>query len=160
MNFLADHIRMIGFSAFLCCFGGMLLWVNGTNLWQILRSGGLPAFSLSVTGLFLLWSLVYGLDGILLALLFLQSYPFRCGNLLTSFSICCGIYLLQLVWYAVFFCTHLVFFSFIILLISLVLTIVLFLMPRQSFLLFRFLLILILLVELYFIYFNLTFCLG
>lgn len=158
--FLADHIRMIFFSAFVCCFGGMLLWVNGTNLWQILRTGNLPSFSLSVTGLFLLWSFVYGLNGIMLSLLLLQSHS-RCrSNLLTSFTVCCGIYLLHLVWYAVFFCTHLIFFACVILLASFLLTIVLFLLNRHGFLLLRFLLILIFLVELYFIYFNLTFCLG
>ena len=160
LNFLAEHIRMIFFSAFLCSFGGMLLWVNGTNLWQILRTGNLPPFSLSVTGLFLLWSFVYGLTGILLALLFLQSQNRCCNNLLASLAICSGIYLLHLVWYAVFLCTHLVFFACVILLASIFLTIVLFILTRQDFLLFRFLLILIFLVELYFIYFNLTFCLG
>jgi hypothetical protein len=160
LDFLAKHIRMIFFSAFICCFGGMLLWVNGTNLWQVLRSGSQPSFSLSVTGLFLLWSFIYGLTGILLSLLFLQGKIRCCNDPLTSFAICSGIYLLHLVWYAVFFCTHLVLFACMILLVSFFLTIVLFLLNRHGFLLFRFLLILIFLVELYFIYFNLTFCLG
>ena len=160
-DFLIAHSGMIGFSAFVCCFGGILLWVNGTNIWHILRSGALPSDAVSVTRIFLLWLLTYGLCGTSLALLLLQGRLFCRNNLfLTAFSVCCAIYLLQLVWYAVFFCTHLLFFALFILSLAFLLTILLFFLVRHSFLLLRLLLLAITLVELYFIYFNLTFYLG
>ncbi len=159
LNFLIAHIGMIGFSAFLCCFGGILLWVNGTNIWHILRMGHLPGGSVSVTGIFLIWLLTYGLCGMVLAIL-LQSRTCRNNTALAAFSICCGIYLLQLIWYVIFFCTHLIFFAFFILLTAFLLSITLFYLLRHSFFLLKILLITITLVELYFIYFNLTFYLG
>ncbi len=160
LNFLITHIGIIGFSAFLCCFGGILLWVNGTNIWHILRAEHIPDFSVSVTGIFLIWLFTYGLCGMVLALILLQSRTCRNAVPLIAFSVCCGIYLLQLVWYAVFFCTHLLFFAFIVLLTAFLMTIILFFLIRHSFVLLKFLLIAITLVELYFIYFNLTFYLG
>ncbi len=160
-DFLVAHIGMIGFSAFICCFGGILLWVNGTNIWHILRTGPLPSGSISVTWIFLLWLLTYGLCGTSLALLILQGRVFCRNNLaLTAFSVCCAVYLLQLVWYAVFFCTHLFFFALFIHMLAFLLTILLIFLVRHSFMLLKVLLIAITLVELYFIYFNLTFYLG
>ena len=159
-DYLITHIGMIGFSAFVCCFGGILLWVNGSNLWHILRSGHLTSGSVSVTWIFLLWLLTYGLCGTSLALILLQGKI--CGNnlALTAFSVCCAIYLLQLVWYAVFFCTHLLFFALFLLILTFLMTILLFFLVRHSFFLLKVLLLTMTLVELYFIYFNLTFYLG
>lgn len=160
LNYLAENIGIIGLSAFLCCFGGILLWVDGTNIWHVMRSGYPGGSFASVTGMFLLSLLTYGLCGTVLALILLQSRMCRCRSALTAFSAGCVIYLLQLVWYAVFFCTHLVFFAFFVLLAVFLLTIVLFILLRHGFLMFRLLTVLIALVELYFIYFNFTFCLG
>jgi len=159
LNYLAENIGTIGLSAFLCCFGGILLWVDGTNIWHVMRSGP-HAGTASVTGVFLLWLLTYGLCGTVLALILLQSRTARCGCALTAFAAGCTVYLLQLVWYAVFFCTHLVIFAFFILLTAFLLTFVLFFLVRHSFLTLKALLLAITLVELYFIYFNLTFYLG
>lgn len=160
LDYLVGNIGMIGLSAFLCCFGGILLWVDGTNIWHVMRSGHLPVGSASVTGMFLLWLLTYGLCGTVLALILLQSRTVRGGIALIAFSVGCVIYLLQLVWYAVFFCTHLIFFAFFILLVVLLLTLALLVLVRHSFLVLKVLLLAITLVELYFIYFNLTFYLG
>lgn len=160
INFLSVHIGMIGFSAFLCCFGGILLWVNGTGLWRILHTGQYLSGSASVTGIFLLWLFTYGLCGTSQALLLLRSRFCRNSRGLTEFSVCCVIYLLQLVWYAVFFCSHLLFFAFIILLLTFLLTLILLFLVRKGFLLLKLLLVTMTLVELYFIYFNLTFYLG
>ena len=160
LNYLVCNIGSIGLSAFLCCFGGILLWVDGTNIWYVIRSEHRTGDISSVTAMFLLWLLAYGLCGAVLALILLHGRTVRCGNVLTAFAVCCMIYLLQLVWYAVFFCTHLVFLAFCILLAAGALTFALFFLLRRSFLIFRVLLLLIALVELYFIYFNFTFCLG
>jgi len=167
LNYLINNAAKIGTAAFLCCFGGILLWVDGTNLWCVMRSGRLPRGSMPVTGMFLLWLLAYGLCGMLLGLILLQSREpcFRKGRgdarlLLTAFAAGCTLYLLMLTWYAVFFCTHLVLFALVLLLTALLLTLTMFLLLRRGLLLFRIVLLLITLVEFYFIYFNFTFCLG
>lgn len=160
LGYLINNSAKIGLAAFLCCFGGILLWVNGTNIWYVMNSFHMPKFSVSVTGLFLLWLLTYGLCGVVLALILLQSRTCRNNTALTAFSICCGIYLLMLVWYAVFFCTHLTIFAFFVLLITFFLTVILFFRIRYSLMTVKILLVIMTVVELYFIYFNLTFFLA
>lgn len=157
LNYLAYNFGKIGFAAFICCFMGILLWVNGTNIWYILQSRKPSGFSLSVTGMFLLWLLVYGLCGVALALIFLLG---QCKNSLIAFSAGCMIYILQLSWYAIFFCTSLFIFAFFILLTAFLLTIFLFFLVRHGSFILRAVLAMIALVELYFIYFNLTFYLS
>lgn len=158
VRFVVGNIAKIGLSAFVCCFGGILLWVNGTNLWHIMNSFHLPKYSVSVTGVFLLWLLTYGFCGIVLALILIQSR--NCPNstaALAAFSLGCGVYLLMLVWYAIFFCTHLTMFAVLILLAAFLLTAALFFIVRRGLMVLKLLLFLIAIVEIYFIYFNLTF---
>ena len=144
----------------MCCFGGLLLWVNGSNIWYVMRVFHLPEHTVSVTGLFLLWLTAYGLCGAVLAMIFLRRRNCRNGTALPAFSVCCGIYLLMLVWYAVFFCTSLTLFAFLILTVTVLLTVLLFILLRYDLLTVRILLGLMTLVELYFIYFNFTFFLA
>lgn len=160
LNYMAYNFRKIGLSAFVCCFMGILLWVNGTNILYVLRSKTINGFSASVTGTFLLWLLAYGLCGVALSLIFLLGQTGQCKTLLIAFSVCCMIYLLQLAWYAVFFCTPLLIFAFIILLSAFLLTILLFFLVRHSFVILKIIIVTVALVELYFIYFNLTFYLS
>ena len=146
-------------SAFVCCFGGILLWVNGTNLWYVMSSFRTPKYSVSVTGAFLLWLVAYALCGAVLALILSCGMSVgRCrpGSALTAFAMCCGVYLLMLVWYAIFFCTHLTLFALILLLSVLALTIAVFCMIRHGLMTLKLLLFGIAAVELYFIYFNIS----
>lgn len=160
LNYMAYNFGKIGLSAFICCFMGILLWVNGTNILYVLRSKTINGFSASVTGTFLLWLVAYGLCGAALSLIFLLGQTRQCKNLLIAFSVCCMIYLLQLAWYAVFFCTSLLIFAFIILFTAFLLTILLFFLVRHSFVILKIIIVTVALVELYFIYFNLTFYLS
>lgn len=162
LNYLVCNIGKIGLSAFICCFGGILLWVDGTNIWHILRSGfgGTSDSSASVIAYFLLWLLTYGLCGAVLAILLQYGQSVGSSGPFIAFSAGCAMYLFQLVWYALFFCTSLVVFAFFILLTAFLLTCFLIFLARHGAWILKLMLILIALVELYFIYFNLTFYLS
>jgi len=148
LAFLANHLAALGFSAFICCFGGILLWVNGTNIWHIYSTGNTP----SVTGIFLISLLSYGICGILLALFLLSGQICRSAAALNAFTVSSMIYLLLLMWYVLFFCTHLTFFSLILLILTILLTLLLFFKRSCTGLIVRFLLSILLLTELYFLY--------
>ncbi len=158
--FLGEHIPKILTAAFLCSCGGILLWVNGTNLWQILNSR-ITKFSVPITGAFLLCLLSYALCGVILALLLTagMTIGFSCGkrtagNLLSAFSLTCAVYLLLLVWYAIFFCTHLTFFALILLSLAFFGTILIFLLMRHNLLTLKLPLLLLFAIELYFLCIN------
>lgn len=159
IGFLGEHMMKILVSAFVCCFGGILLWVNGTNLWYVMNSFRTPKYSVSVTGAFFLWLIAYALCGAVLALILSMGMNIcRCRSVhaLTAFALGCGVYLLMLVWYAVFFCTHLTLFALILLISLLILTAALFCLVRRSLLILKVLLLGIVVVELYFLYFNIS----
>lgn len=116
---LTNHIAVIGLGAFLCVMGGILLWVNGGSGWFVLQSfGGRGPHSLTIV--FLIWLFAYALCGIRLAVRWAadgcterERRRAFIGFLLTALA-----YLLDLVWYALFFCTRLTLFSLIVLLIA------------------------------------------
>jgi len=155
--FLTKHFTVLGFSAFICCFGGILLWVNGTNIWHIYNSihrqdNMIP----SVTGIFVISLLVYGICGLLLALFLLYGINSCTSAALIAFSLNSLIYLFILIWYVLFFCTHLTFFSLILLVLTLLLTVLLLCRIHCGLILVRCLLTAVLLAELYFLYINIT----
>ncbi len=124
MCFLIEHFRLAGLCAFLCCMGGILLWVSGGSNAYWLRGGPVP-----IGGLFFLWLLIYGLTGLLLACLLLGER--RCAAL----GLCTGAYVLMLCWYAVYFCTRLVMFSGLLLLLCMICYGMIFAVVRRGFLL-------------------------
>lgn len=162
LSFIIKNIGLIGFSAFICAFFGIILWVNGNNIWYITKMCILPEHSPDVTGIFIIWLAAYGLCGAVMALVFLQS---RCCaarmTLMTRmtvapFAIASAVYLFCLIWYALFFNTSLTIFAFVILFLAFLMTIAVLILMRHGFAALKIALILIATVELYFIYFSLS----
>lgn len=129
--FLIEHFRLTGLCAFMCCMGGILLWVSGGSNVYYLRGAHIP-----IGVLFLLWLLVYGLTGVLMACILLTETSCCRGNrggiLL---GLCAAAYVFMLCWYAVYFCTRLVLFSGILLILSVLCLGTIFVIMRTGFLL-------------------------
>lgn len=161
LNCLISHITVIGLGAFLCAIGGILLWVNGGSGWYVLNSVSAARNSSSLTGVFLVWLVVYALYGVRLALIGIgegiscrdQRHAFV-GFCLTSLA-----YLLDLIWYALFFCTRLTWFALIILLISVLIELLLICMSRKWMLIGLAVNIIVLLAEISFVCFTVSFLL-
>lgn len=154
LAFLSEHLTALGFSAFICCFGGILLWVNGTNIWHIYNLMYLPDNTISVTGIFLISLGIYGICGILLALFLICGQIYRTSSALLAFTFSSLIYLFMLIWYVLFFCTHLTFFALILLILTILLSVLLFLKISCDFIIVRCLLTAIFVAELYFFYIH------
>lgn len=92
--------------------GGILLWVSGGSTAYYIRNTGMP-----VGVLFLLWLMIYGLTGIVMACILLTGCSCG-GNGGVPAAMCGGAYVLMLCWYAVYCCTRLVLFSGILLVLS------------------------------------------
>ena len=162
LDFIVKNIALIALSAFLCAMGGIILWISGGSTWYLLRLGENGKNALSLALVFVIWFLVYGLCGALIALFGLFSRNSCRGgsvnskNGFTSFCLILGAYLLMLLWYVTFFCTRLVILPAILLVISVaVLGITLFI-SRKTFFLISVIIILIELVHIYYIYFTLS----
>lgn len=59
-------VRFLGLilgAAFVFAFVGTLLWINGRGAWFVMRYSVLPSFACSLTWLYCLWLVVYGLLG-------------------------------------------------------------------------------------------------
>lgn len=159
--YLGNHVPKILTSAFLCSIGGILLWVNGTNLWYVLYSRT-SEVTISILWTFFLCLLTYALCGANLAFLLtvgisLCSSNKHTGDIFIAFALQSAIYLLLLTWYVIFFCTHLSAFALILLLLIFVFTVVVFLLVRHWFLTLKFLLVLLAGIELYFLIVNFRF---
>lgn len=119
-----DNIALIGLAAFFCCMGGILLWVSGGSTWYIMNILHKPEYSLSLSGVFIAWLIVYGLLGTSLALVWIIS---RGGGsvkiCLATFGLISMSYLLCLTWYTAFCCTRLSVFAAILLIIAAVMNI-------------------------------------
>ncbi len=120
LSFLIENAAVLGLGAFLCCAGGILLWVNGGSGGYFLRR---PWSGIGLTAAFLLWLSVYGLSGASLSMILLaeRARLFRGNGAVTAFVLTSASYLLSLIWYALFFCTRLHLFAGILLALSLVL---------------------------------------
>lgn len=130
--FLIEHFRFTGLCVFLCCMGGILLWVSGGSNHYHIRGAHVP-----VGVLFLIWLLIYGLTGVLLACILLTESN-RCttpGRRIRSgflTGLCAAAYMFMLSWYAVYFCTRLILFSWILLTLSVILFGVIFVVMRTG----------------------------
>ncbi len=139
VGFLIEHYRLTGLCAFLCCMGGILLWVSGGSNLYWLRGAKIP-----IGVLFLLWLLIYGLTGVLLACILLTEAsgcrrPMH-GGILTG--LCAAAYVFMLSWYAVYFCTRLVLFSGILLILSVISLGIIFVVMRTGMILAKVMIIL------------------
>lgn len=135
--FLIGQFRITGLCAFLCCMGGILLWVSGGSNIYWMRGGG------SIGGLFFLWLLIYGLTGVLMACILLSEgslCPKSHGGVLLA--LCGAAYVLMLCWYAVYFCTRLTLFSGILLILSILCIGAILVIMRKGFLLAKLVLLL------------------
>ena len=129
---MAEHFRFTGLCVFLCCMGGVLLWVSGGSNYYYIRG---PHGSVGL--LFLLWLVIYALTGLVLACILLTESN-RCvshsrrirSGILTG--LCVTSYLFMLCWYAVYFCTRLVLFSGILLTVTMILFVTIFVVMRTG----------------------------
>ncbi|MBQ8185424.1 MAG: hypothetical protein IJ037_00965 [Clostridia bacterium] len=132
--FLIGHYKTAGLCAFLCCMGGVLLWVSGGSWMYHVRPYTVP-----IGVMFLLWLTVYGFTGLLMAVLLLSGRC-RCGK---GSALTAAAYVCMLCWYAVFFCTPLTFFAGLLLSLSVILLGIVFLTEKRSMLTVKILIFLI-----------------
>lgn len=161
LNCFTDHIAVIGLGAFLCAIGGILLWINGGSCWYILKSVSGADHTRSITGVFIVWLVVYAIYGIRLALIGVGE-GVLCLNSKKTFTLFCltsFAYLLDLVWYALFFCTRLTVFALIILLFSLTVNLLVICLSKRRMILHTALNIVVLLAQVSFIWFTVSFIL-
>ncbi len=164
LKFIGENIPVILLGAFVCCIGGILLWVSGGSGWYyVYASRGRPIPSLAL--MFLVWFVIYGLCGIVMSLACLydrtslaESCPGKMMGMKAAFLGGAG-YLMMLSWYAVFFCTRLILFSSALLILSFICYGAILFILKKRFLLLTIALILIETVQLGFICFNFSFCL-
>lgn len=115
--FVGENIPVLGLGAFICCIGGVFLWVGGDSSWYYAKALH-NEHSIPLGVIFTVWLLTYGMTGFVLAMSCLSEKlcsP-KCGmkaSVLGGFA-----YLLMLMWYAVSFCTRLAFFGIILLILS------------------------------------------
>lgn len=156
MHAVSANIKLILLGAFLCAVGGVLLWINGGSTWYFLRSASQIHAGLSLSGVFVAWLITYGLTGAMLALVWSSGRYRLCGCRvsLCSFGLISAVYLLMLVWYALFFCTRLFIFSLVILSLSVVLCAMALILLRKTMVLIWMIGIMIEAIQIYFIYFS------
>jgi len=156
MKIIGENIPLVGLSAFLCCVGGILLWVSGGSSWFIMRVGVGSEPTLSLVGAFVMWLICYGLVGVLLALIGIicKSGILRDKRCVRAFALVMLSYLLMLSWYAVFFCTRLTVFPLILLACSVLLLGTVFILMRRTLYLLLAIIIIIEVFQIYFIIFS------
>ncbi len=156
-SFVVSNLPLIGVFAFLSSIGGVLLWVNGGSAWYIMQSMR-NRESLSLGGAFILWLFVYALIGAVMAIIFKagKSCSTPSKSQFIAFCLISAVYILTLAWYAVFFCTRLMLFSAILLMISIFLCAVVFIIMRKALLLLNLFIVLIESAQIYFLYLNIS----
>ncbi len=154
--FVGENIPVLGLGAFICCIGGVFLWVGGDSSWYYAKALH-NEHSIPLGVIFTIWLLTYGMTGFVLAMSCLSEKlcsP-KCGmkaSVLGGFA-----YLLMLMWYAVSFCTRLAFFGIILLILSILLLGITFVALRKTFFITLVLIILIEVVQIYFLCFSISF---
>ena len=118
LEYTACSIAGISAAVFLCAMGGILLWVNGGSGWYIMNSFVHRRMPLTV--IFLTWLTVYALYGFRLAV---RRFSFCDSRRTLLQGAVCLAYILDLVWYALFFCTRLWALALVVIAVSLFLNI-------------------------------------
>ena len=154
MHFLSENAAPIALSAFLFAVGGVLLWINGGSSWYIIRMTGNTSPQMSV--IFSVWLITYSLIGAAAAMIWIINRRGRdCRkNALPLFCLAVISYLFMLTWYALFFCTRLVIFSAIILILSCISDVMLFIFMRRTMVLFSVIMVTVTAVQTYFLWFT------
>lgn len=154
IRFLTGGLRAIILAAFLCALGGVILWINGGSAWYFIRASGgsTPPISL----IFSVWVFAYALCGGAAAMIWLVYRRGKCSvsHALPCFGLSLVSYLFMLIWYALFFCTRLTVFAAIILILSVLIDFLLVFLMRKTLIIFSFLMIVIILVQVFFICFS------
>ena len=118
LEYIGGNITGVSASVFLCAMGGILVWVNGGSGWYVLST--LHGRMLPLSLIFLSWLFTYALYGFRLAMRVFCKTD-RCY--LSVQGRVCLAYLLDLVWYAIFFCTRMSMLALVVILTSAVLNI-------------------------------------
>ena len=101
--FVGENIPVLGLGAFICCIGGVFLWVGGDSSWYYAKALH-NEHSIPLGVIFTVWLLTYGMTGFVLAMSCLSEKlcsP-KCGmkaSVLGGFA-----YLLMLMWYEFLSC--------------------------------------------------------
>ncbi len=151
---IGNNIPVLGLGAFVCCIGGVFLWVGGdASLYYIktLNSEKLP----SLLTMFLLWLTVYALSGAVLAMLCL--FPKCMSHKAWIGAVIGGVgYVMMLLWYAVTLCTRLSLLGSFVLVLAIVAYIAVFVFIPPCFVITRVAVILIELLQFYFLIFSIS----
>lgn len=154
-SLITCNLPLVIFAAFLCAFGGIVLWVSGGSTWFVIRGGANLVADISLTAVFCIWLIVYGLVGVVLAMIWLlcraRIMPQKAS--LCAFGIIMAAYLLMQNWYAVFFCTRLIIFSGILLSLSVIACGIVIVITRKSVTLLSLIILIIEMIQIYFLRF-------
>lgn len=160
--FIGDNIPLLGLGAFVCCFGGILVWVGSDSNWYYYKIMNNNSFH-SLSSIFFTWLVIYGLTGVTLALSCLSVKCSICHSIKHGYLRIINApfvggfgYLMMLLWYVVTFCTRLSVFGTIILLMSIVAFGTLLVLLKRTFLVTFVTLILIEAVQIYFLIFTIS----
>lgn len=157
LKWLTEHIAVIIVGAFLCALGGILLWINGGSGWYVLNSVSGAVYSHSLTGIFLVWLIVYAIYGIRLALAAVGEGICRIKKwVFLIFTLTALAYILDLVWYALFFCTRLTVFALIILVLSVIINLAILLISKRGMILHKITIVVVLSAQSYYVWFTIS----
>ena len=117
---ISGNIPIICLIAFLCCVGGVILWVNCGSTWYILSYAVGENCTFSLTFIFILSCMAYALIGVIMSIswLYTNCRIIEVNKGLILFGTTTLSYLFLLIWYVILFCTHLSFFALILLALS------------------------------------------
>ncbi|MGN1409328.1 MAG: hypothetical protein ACI4XJ_04040 [Eubacteriales bacterium] len=155
IDFIGDNIPVIILGVFICCIGGIFLWVSGDSNWYYAKSMHMDGV-MPLEIVFVIWLLIYALSGFVLAMSCLADRVCCSGRFL---GLRCAFiggfgYLMMLLWYVLLFCTRLAFFGIILLILSIIAFGIIFVVIRRTFLLLNLAIILIEIVQIYFLCFS------
>ena len=156
INFSGDNIPVIVLGAFICCIGGVFLWVSGDSNWYYTKVLHMDYVVMPLGIIFVIWLIAYALSGFVLAMSCLADRVCCNGRFI---GLRCAFiggfgYLMMLLWYVLSFCTRLAFFGIILLILSIVAFGIIFVVTRRTFLLLNVAIILIEVVQVYFLCFS------
>lgn len=152
-------IRFIGLiagAAFIGAFAGTLLWINGRGAWFVMRYSHLPSFALSLSLTYILWLLAYGLLGAAVPLTVIMEKHHR-RNCLPAVAILLISYVLVLLWYPLFYSAQFVLAALFVLFLAAAAIVVFFFKAIRKSLWLTMISIAVLLIQIYFICFTLSF---
>lgn len=154
ISIIGDNIPVLGLGAFVCCIGGIFLWVGGDASWYYIKSLNSERLP-SLLTMFLLWLVIYALSGAVLAMLCLFQ---KCVSRKAWIGAVTGGvgYIMMLLWYAVTLCTRLSLLGSFVLVLAIVAYVVIFLFIPPCFVITRVAVILIEILQFCFLVFSIS----